>query len=190
MIKPLIIGVSGATGTIYAVRLLEILKELKIPTILVVSEIGFLNAKQELNIIPKDLIKLADEYYNNTEMTASIASGSFLTQGMIIAPCSVKTLSNVANCNDNNLIARAADVTLKERRKLVLLFRETPLHMGHIRLLEQVTSSGGIVMPPVPAFYNKPQTIEDLVLHTVFRCLDLFDINSNYSSRWGKNSGF
>ncbi len=181
---PIIVGITGATGIIYSIKLLEVLKVLKIETILSVSQMGFYTAKEELNITPKDLIKMADHYYPIDSLAAPISSGSFLSGGMIVAPCSVKTLSAIANSYNDNLIARAADVCLKERRKLVLLFRETPLHLGHINLMRQVAESGGIIMPPLPAFYNKPKSIDDIVSHTVGRCLDLFHMDSNIIKRW------
>lgn len=181
---PIIVGISGASGIIYAVKLLESLKKLNIKTILVVSKMGFFTAKEELNISENELINLATEFYPNNALHASISSGSFLNRGMIIAPCSVKTLSSIANSYNDNLITRSADVALKERRKLVLIFRETPLHSGHIDLMQKATNSGAIIMPPVPAFYNKPQSIDDIVNHTVARALDLFNIENNITKRW------
>lgn len=182
---PIVIGITGATGVIYGVKILKTLNELGIKTILIISDMGILNARQELGMSLKDLTSLANESYSNRDMEAPIASGSFLTSGMIVAPCSVKSLSGIANCYDDTLITRAADVTIKERRKLILLFRETPLHMGYIKLMEKVTCSGGIVMPPVPAFYNNPKTIDDVVNHTINRCLDLMGISINNKQRWG-----
>lgn len=182
---PIIIGVTGASGIIYAVKILEALKTLNIKTILVVSSMGFFTAREELDMSKEKLIELADEYYPNNSLHASIASGSFLTRGMIIAPCSIKTLSSVANSYNDNLITRSADVILKERRKLVLMVRETPLHAGHIDLMQKVTLSGGIIMPPMPAFYNKPQSIDDIINHSVSRTLDLFSIENNITKRWG-----
>lgn len=182
--RPIIIGVSGATGAVYPFRILQELKRLNQKTILVVSEMAFMTIKQELNISPKEFISMADEYIVNSNLGASIASGSYLTKGMIVAPCSIKSLSGIANCYDDNLITRSADVCLKERRKVVLLLRETPLHLGHINLMKQATENGAIIMPPVPAFYNNPQTIDDIVNHTVSRVLDLFDINTDISQRW------
>lgn len=182
---PIIVGVTGASGIIYAVKLLETLKKLNIKTILVVSSMGFFTAKEELGLEKEDLISLASEYYPNNSLHASISSGSFLTAGMIIAPCSIKTLSSIANSYNDNLITRSADVVLKERRKLVLMVRETPLHAGHIKLMQQATENGAIIMPPVPAFYNKPQSIDDIINHSVARCLDLLEIENNLTLRWG-----
>ena len=182
---PIIIGLSGATGAIYGVELLKILKLLNIKTILVASEMGFYTAKEELNLKPKDIIALADEYYPNTDFNAPIASGSFLNRGMIVAPCSVKSLSAIANSYDSNLLVRSADVCLKEKRKLVIMFRETPLHLGHIQLMEKIALYGGIIAPPLPAFYNNPKTIDDIVKHSILRVLDLFDIEHNLLQRWG-----
>lgn len=181
---PIIVGVTGASGIIYAVKLLETLKKLNIKTILVVSSMGFFTAREELNLSKEDLISMADEYYPNNALHASISSGSFLTRGMIIAPCSIKTLSSVANSYNDNLITRSADVVLKERKKLVLMVRETPLHAGHLKLMQTATESGALIMPPMPAFYNNPQSIDDIVNHTVSRTLDLFDIENNLTKRW------
>ncbi|MFL1781173.1 UbiX family flavin prenyltransferase [Candidatus Hepatincolaceae symbiont of Richtersius coronifer] len=181
---PIIIGITGATGAIYAIALLKALKQLDYRTILIVSEMGFYTIKDELNMTPKQVIALADEYYSNSNLGAPIASGSFLTLGMIVAPCSVKSLSGIAHAYDDTLITRAADVVLKERRRLVLLLRETPFNLIHINLMKQATESGAIIMPPVPAFYNKPNSIADIVSHTVARCLDLFAIENDLTLRW------
>ena len=182
---PIIIGISGATGAIYGIELLKTLKLLNIKTILVVSQMGFYTINQELGISAKEVISLADDYYTNENFNAPIASGSFLTSGMIIAPCSVKSLSSIANCYDDNLLTRSADVCLKEQRKLVLMFRETPIHLGHIKLMEQLSTMGGIIAPPVPAFYNHPKSIDDIVQHSILRVLDLFNIEHNMLKRWG-----
>ncbi|MCL2566872.1 MAG: UbiX family flavin prenyltransferase [Alphaproteobacteria bacterium] len=184
MNNSIIVGISGASGIIYAVKLLEALKKLNIRTILVVSKMGFFTAQHELNLSQEQLIAMSDEFYPNNALHSSISSGSFLTKGMIIAPCSVKTLSGIANSYNDNLITRAADVILKERRKLVLMFREAPLHLGHIELMQKATLNGAIIMPPMPAFYNKPQSIEDIVQHSVARCLDLLGIENSLSRRW------
>ncbi|MDR2007900.1 MAG: UbiX family flavin prenyltransferase [Alphaproteobacteria bacterium] len=184
MNNAIIVGISGASGIVYAVKLLETLRSLNIKTILVVSKMGFFTAREELGLGEQELIAMADEFYPNNALHAGISSGSFLSRGMIVVPCSVKTLSGIAHSYNDNLITRAADVMLKERRKLVLMFRETPLHLGHIDLMQKATMNGAIIMPPVPAFYNKPQTIEDIVNHSVARCLDLFGIENNISARW------
>src|SRR4029077_410630 len=151
---------------------------------LIVSDAGVLNAWQEDGLTRNDLDKLADVVHNPRDVGASIASGSFITQGMVIAPCSMKTLSGVAHAYSDNLITRAADVILKERRRLVLVIREAPLNLAHLRNMVAVTEMGGVVFPPVPAFYSHPKTIDDIVNHTVGRVLDLFDVNHESVTRW------
>ncbi len=183
--KRLVVGVTGATGVIYAVRLLEELAALPDwESHLVVSEAGVLSAWQELALSRKDLEKLADVVHGPRDVGAPIASGSFTSEGMVIAPCSMKTLSAVANGYSENLVSRAADVVLKERRRLVLLTREAPLNLAHLRNMVAVTEMGGIVFPPVPAFYTGATTIDDLVNDTVGRVLDLFGIRSPRLARW------
>lgn len=181
----LIIGITGATGVIYGIRLLEVLSSLKnIETHLIISEAGETTIKYETRYSIKDVIKLADYTYDIKDVAARISSGSFQRDGMIIAPCTVKTMSALAYSYTDNLIIRAGDVTLKERQKLVLLLRETPLHLGHIRNMERLTEMGAIIMPPLPAFYHKPQKIEDIIDHTVGKTLDLFNIKHNLFQRW------
>lgn len=180
----LIVGVSGATGIVYAVELLRALRELDVETHLVVTAAGERTRSYETTMTAGDLRSLADVVYPVTDVGAAIASGSFRTRGMIVAPCSIRTLSEIATGATSNLLTRAADVCLKERRRLVLLVRETPLHLGHLRSMTAVTEAGGIVMPPVPAFYTKPRTIDDIVSHTVARALDLFDLDAG-ATRWG-----
>jgi flavin prenyltransferase len=176
-IRKLVIGISGATGIIYAIRLLEILREIEnIESHLVVSSAAARTLSLETDYSLGQVKALADEVYNFSDIGATIASGSFKTMGMVILPCSVKTLSGVANCYSENLLLRAADVTLKERRPLVLSFRETPLHSGHVRLMQQASDMGAILAPPMPAFYTKPASIQDLVDHHVFKILDLLGI--------------
>lgn len=182
----LIIGISGSSGIIYGIRLLEALQTLPIETHLVVSKAGHLTRAYETNLSANQLITLADVYHRYHDITAPIASGSFKTLGMIIAPCSMKTLGEIASGVTCNLLSRAADVVLKERRRLVLLPRETPLHAGHLQNMLHITQMGGIICPPVPAFYNQPQTIMDLVDDTAGRVLDLFDIDNNLVRRWGE----
>ena len=185
--KPrLIIGISGSSGIIYGIRLLQVLQKLAIETHLVVSKAGQLTRAYETDISAAELKAMADVYHPCTDITASIASGSFKTLGMIIAPCSMKTLGEIAHGISSTLLTRAADVVLKERRKLVLLPRETPLHLTHLNNMVTITQMGGIICPPVPAFYNKPQSIEDLVNDTVGRVLDLFDLESGLVNRWGE----
>src|SRR5687768_7859645 len=184
MKKRLIVGIAGATGAIYGVRLLESLRELDMESHLVLSDAGALNLWHELKMRRKDLEKLATAAYNPKDIGAAIASGSFLTEGMVIAPCSMKTLAAVAHAHADDLVSRAADVVLKERRRLVLLPRETPLNLAHLRNMTAVSEMGGIVFPPVPAFYALPKTLDDLVGHTVARVLDLFGVHSPKLARW------
>ena len=185
MTKRLIIGITGATGATYGVELLKALNALEgWESHLVLSEAGALNLMHELKMRRKDLEKLATAAYNPRDIGAAIASGSFLTEGMVIAPCSMKTLSAVAHAHADDLVSRAADVVLKERRRLVLIPRETPLNLAHLRNMTAVTEMGAIVMPPMPAFYALPKSIEDLVAHTVGRILDLFGVHSARLSRW------
>ena len=185
MTKRLIIGITGATGATYGVELLKALNALEgWESHLVLSEAGALNLMHELKMRRKDLEKLATAAYNPRDIGAAIASGSFLTEGMVIAPCSMKTLAAVAHAHADDLVSRAADVVLKERRRLVLIPRETPLNLAHLRNMTAVTEMGAIVMPPMPAFYALPKSIEDLVAHTVGRILDLFGVHSARLSRW------
>jgi 4-hydroxy-3-polyprenylbenzoate decarboxylase len=183
----LIVGISGASGIIYGVRLLELLRGTNVETHLVVSRAGHLTRAQESSLTRKQLRELAKVHYPNSDLAAPIASGSFRTMGMVILPCSVRTLAEIATGVTSSLLTRAADVVLKERRRLVLVFRETPLHAGHIKNMLAVTEAGGIVMPPVPAFYALPQSIEEMVTHTVCRVLDLFEIDLGKLPRWGEN---
>jgi 4-hydroxy-3-polyprenylbenzoate decarboxylase len=181
----LIIAITGATGTVFGVRLLQYLRSRGgVETHLVVSSAGVLTAHQELGMKRADLESLAGVVHNVNDVGAAIASGSFQSAGMVIAPCSMKTLAACALGLNDNLIARAADVTLKERRRLVLLTREAPLNLAHIRNMEAVTLMGGVIFPPVPAFYQKPQTIAQIVDHTLARVLDLFAIEHDLAPRW------
>jgi flavin prenyltransferase len=182
----LIIGISGSSGIIYGIRLLETLRTLSVETHLVISKAGQLTRAYETELSASELKALADVYHPYNDIAAPIASGSFKTLGMIIAPCSMKTLGEIASGVTNNLLSRAADVVLKERRRLVLMPRETPLHLGHLQNMTQITQMGGIICPPVPAFYNKPQNIMDLVNDTVGRVLDLFDLDNGLVRRWGE----
>ena len=185
MKKRLIIAVTGATGSIYGMRILQQLREIGgWESHLVVSDSGVLNAWQEYGLARKDLNKLADVVHNPRDVGASIASGSFVTHGMVIAPCSMKTLAGVAHAFSDNLITRAADVILKERRRLVLLVREAPLNLAHLRNMTAVTEMGGVIFPPVPAFYNQPKSVDDIIDHTVGRVLDLFEVNHDNIARW------
>jgi len=181
----LIVALTGATGSIYGLRILETLRRQGgWETHLIVSDAGMLNAWQEYQLARKDITSLADVVHNVRDVGASISSGSFITAGMVIAPCSMKTLAAVANGFSDNLISRAADVILKERRRLVLITREAPLNLAHIRNMASVTEMGGVIFPPVPAFYSRAKTIDDLVNHTVGRVLDLFGIAHQNISRW------
>ncbi|HEV7912569.1 MAG TPA: UbiX family flavin prenyltransferase [Albitalea sp.] len=180
----LIVGISGASGSIYGVRLLELLKRSGIRTHLVMSRAAQIALASETDLKVADVEALATVVHANSDIGAACASGSFATLGMIVAPCSVKTMSEIATGVTPHLISRAADVTLKERRRLVLMLRETPLHLGHIRTMAAVTEAGAIVYPPVPAFYARPKSLADMVDHTLGRVLDLFGIDSGTVQRW------
>ncbi len=182
----LIVGISGSTGPHYGVRLLEVLREHRpdIETHLVMSSGARTTISYEMSRDPDSVAALASVVHDERNVAASIASGTFLTEGMVVAPCSMKSLSAIANSYNDNLIARAADVCLKERRKLVLVVRETPLHLGHLRLMEQVTASGAVVLPPVPGFYHLPKTIEEVIDQTVTKILDQFGIHLDLIQRW------
>ncbi|MCW5588937.1 MAG: UbiX family flavin prenyltransferase [Legionellales bacterium] len=184
--KKLVIGMSGASGVIYGIRLLQILRELGIESHVIMSRNAEITLAYETSYKAHDVKALADVSYRINDLAATIASGSFRHDGMIIAPCSARLLCEIAAGTGDNLIARAADVTLKERRRLVLLLRETPLTLQHIRAMATVTEMGGIIAPVVPAFYIKPQSLDELVDHTVGRCLDLFDIDIGNVKRWKK----
>ena len=181
----LVIGITGASGVIYGIRLLEVLSaEKDIETHLIISEAGEKNMRYETGWKIEDVKALADFSYDVNDIEARLASGSFRRDGMIIAPCTVKTMSALANSYTENLLIRAGDVTLKERKRLVLLVRETPLHLGHLRNMERLSEMGAIIMPPVPAFYHRPETIEDIIDHTVGKVLDILDIGHNLFQRW------
>lgn len=181
----LIIGITGASGVIYGIRLLEVLATNKdVETHLIISEAGAEIIKHETNWELEKVRALADACYDIKDIGSRLSSGSFRRDGMVIAPCSMKTLSALANSYTDNLIARSADITLKERKRLVLLARETPLHLGHLRNMVKLTEMGAIVFPPVPAFYHKPKTIQNLIDYTVGRVLDIFDIKHNLLPRW------
>jgi flavin prenyltransferase len=181
----LIIGMSGASGLIYGIRLLEILREMpQVETHLVLSEAARLNITVETQYSVDDVRAMADEVYSIRNIAASISSGSFKVHGMVIAPCSMKTLSAVANSYADNLLVRAADVTLKERRRLVIMPRETPLHAGHCKLMYEASLMGAILFPPIPSFYDRPESIDDIVTASVARVLDLFDVDPGLLKRW------
>jgi 4-hydroxy-3-polyprenylbenzoate decarboxylase len=183
--RRLIVAITGATGVIYGVRLLQLLRELPgVESHLIISEAGVLNLHQELEMRRKQVEALADVVHNVRDVGASIASGSFQSDGMIVAPCSMKTLASIAHGLSDNLIARAADVVLKERRRLVLMVRETPFNLAHLRNMTSVTEMGGIIFPPLPGFYHRPQSIAEMVDHTLGRVLDLFAIEHALTPRW------
>lgn len=185
MSKRIIVAITGASGAIYGVRALQVLRQISdVETHLVMTSGSRMTMAAETKMPPGEVEALADVVHSNRNLGAAVSSGSFQTDGMIVAPCSIKTLSGIAHAYSENLVVRAADVVLKERRRLVLLVRETPLHSGHIRLMSDVTQSGAIVFPPVPAFYHRPVTIEDLIDQTIARVLDLFGIESDLFTRW------
>jgi flavin prenyltransferase len=183
--KRMIVAITGASGAIYGVRTLEALRASgEIEIHLVISPSAARTLREETDFSMDHVRALAHVVHKHTDIGASIASGSFRTDGMIVAPCSVKTLSGIAHCYAEDLVIRAADVCLKERRRVVLLFRETPLHAGHISLMDRATRMGAIIMPPTPSFYNRPQTVDDIVNQSVGRLLDLLDIRNNLVTRW------
>ena len=183
--RRLIVAITGATGSVYGIRLLETLRRLGgVETHLLISSAGWLNIQHELQLSKEDVHRLADVVHSVRDVGASIASGSFSTDGMIVAPCSMKTLAGIAHGLSDNLITRAADVTLKERRRLVLMVRETPLNLAHLRNMTAVTEMGGIIFPPLPAFYNQPASIDEMVDHTVARVLDLFALGPALAPAW------
>ncbi len=181
----LIVAITGSSGAIYGIRLLEALRAVpKVEVHLIISKSGKLTIGLETGRKARDIEKLAHQVHSDQDLAASISSGSFRTDGMIVAPCSMKTLSGIVHSYADNLVVRAADVVLKERRRLVLMPRETPLHVGHCRLLLQAAEMGVIIAPPIPAFYNKPRTLDDAINHSIGRVLDLFDIESKLVKRW------
>jgi 4-hydroxy-3-polyprenylbenzoate decarboxylase len=183
--RRLVIAITGATGSIYGIRLLQVLRDMPgIETHLMLSEAGVLNLHQELDMKRKDAEAFADVVHNVRDIGATIASGSFQSDGMIVAPCSMKTLAAVAHGLSDNLITRAADVVLKERRRLVLMVRETPFNLAHLRNMTAVTEMGGIIFPPLPGFYQRPQSIAEMVDHTVGRVLDLYGVAHSLTPRW------
>lgn len=184
MAEPLIVGITGATGITYAVELLRTLKRLGQPVHLIFTEMGARTLGMETDVSVDELKSLVERTHSNKNLAAAPSSGSFQTRGMIVVPCSVKTLSGIANAFTYNLVIRAADVTLKERRPLVLMVRETPLHIGHLRLMTQACEAGAVILPPLPAFYNRPETLDDVVRHTVGRALDALGIAHDLGGRW------
>ncbi|HVX75977.1 MAG TPA: UbiX family flavin prenyltransferase [Bradyrhizobium sp.] len=185
----LIVGITGASGTVYGVAALKALRAAGIETHLVISKSGQITAAHELDMSLSEVMSLADVVYKAGDIAAAISSGSFRTMGMLVAPCSIRTLSEIASGVTSSLLTRAADVVLKERRKLVLMVRETPYHLGHLRSMTQVTEMGAIVMPPVPAFYTRPATVDAIVGHSVGRALDLLGVENSMVGRWGEDIG-
>jgi 4-hydroxy-3-polyprenylbenzoate decarboxylase len=188
MPKRIVVGISGASGVTYGVRLLQVLKETDYETHLIISKSGELNIKIETDYDPNDVKSMADYVYDHKDVAASLASGSFLTEGMVVVPCTIKTLSGIANSYNENLLVRAADVTLKERRKLVLVVRETPLHKGHLRLMTMAADMGAHILPPVPSFYHMPKTIDDIIDQTIGKIFDFMGIEHDLFRRWGEES--
>jgi 4-hydroxy-3-polyprenylbenzoate decarboxylase len=188
MPKRIVVGISGASGVTYGVRLLNVLKDTDIETHLIISKSGELNIKIETDDDPNDVRALANFVYDHKDVAASLASGSFLTEGMVVVPCTIKTLSGIANSYNENLLVRAADVTLKEGRKLVLVVRETPLHKGHLRLMTLAADMGAHILPPVPSFYHLPKTIDDIIDQTIGKIFDFMDIEHDLFRRWGEKS--
>lgn len=182
--RRMIVGVSGATGVVYAIRLLEVLRDLRIESHLVISKPGEMTLAYETELATRELRAMADFSYAIGDVGAAISSGSFRTMGMVVAPCSMRTVGEIAACTSSNLLTRAADVCLKERRRLVLMVRETPLHIGHLKAMLTATEAGAIMFPPVPAFYARPQSLADMVDHTIGRVLDLFDLDAGLVDRW------
>ncbi|MEM6583422.1 MAG: UbiX family flavin prenyltransferase [Pseudomonadota bacterium] len=185
----LIVGISGSSGVIYGIRLLEMLREIpEVESHLVISSGAKLNIALETDWQTSDVSALADVVYKDGDLGAAISSGSYPIDGMVVIPCAIKTLSGVVNSYADNLLVRAADVTLKEQRKLVLVPRESPLHVGHTRLLHEAAKMGAVICPPMPAFYSHPQTIDDMINHTVGRVLDLFGVDCGHVTRWEGSS--
>ena len=182
----LVVGISGASGVIYGVRLLELLKKLPVETHLVMSRSAELTLAYETDLKVSEVQALADAVYPVGDLGAALSSGSFRTLGMVVAPCSVRSMGEMAAGTGSTLLTRAADVTLKERRRLVLLVRETPLHLGHLRAMLALTEMGAVIAPPVPAFYARPQSLEEMVDHTLGRVLDLFGFDTGTVRRWGE----
>jgi 4-hydroxy-3-polyprenylbenzoate decarboxylase len=182
--KRLIVGISGASGIIFGIRMLEILKKLDIETHLIVSKAAEMTLAYETDMKLKDLREMAHEFHPMADIGANISSGSYKTLGMVIVPCSIRTMSEISCGVTGSLMSRAADVVLKDRRRLVLAIRETPLHTGHLRTMTQLSEMGAIIAPIMPAFYNRPKTLDDIIDHTVGRLLDLFDIDAHLVKRW------
>jgi len=188
MAKRIVIGISGASGVTYGVRMLDVLRKTDFETHLIISNAGRLNIEIETSCTPAEVEAMADFVYDQNDMAASLASGSFLTEGMVVVPCTIKSLSGIANSYNENLLVRTADVTLKEKRKLVLVVRETPLHVGHLRLMTLAAEMGAHILPPVPSFYHQPETIEDIIDQTIGKVFDYMGIEHDLFKRWGENN--
>lgn len=188
MPKRIVVGISGASGVIYGVKMLSLLKPTDFETHLILSEAGKINIQIETGLSIDEVAGSADVVHDSRDMTASLASGSFLTEGMVVVPCTIKTLSAIANSYNSNLLVRAADVTLKEKRKLVLVVRETPLHKGHLRLMSLAADMGAHILPPIPSFYHKPKTLNDIIHQTIGKIFDYLGIEHRLFQRWGESS--
>jgi len=186
MTRRIVIGISGASGVIYGIKMLELLKDKGLETHLVISDSGKNNIEIETGLRADEVATMADHVYDNKDVGAALASGSFLTEGMVVVPCTIKTLSGIANSYTNNLLVRAADVTLKEKRKLVLVVRETPLHVGHLRLMTRAANMGAHILPPIPSFYHQPKTIDDIIHQTIGKIFDYLGIEHHLFKRWGE----
>lgn len=184
----IVVGISGATGAIYGIRTLETLRDCNVETHLVLTDSAKRTIEMETTFTIREVEKLADYVHDNKDIGASISSGSFKTDGMIIAPCAIKSLSALANSYNDSLLVRAADVMLKEKRKLVVIPRETPLHTGHLKLMLAVAEMGAVLLPPMPAYYHMPKTIDDIINQTVGKTLDQFNIEHNLFTRWGSET--
>jgi 4-hydroxy-3-polyprenylbenzoate decarboxylase len=186
MAKRIVVGISGASGVTYGVRMLELLRKTEFETHLIISGAGKLNIEIETSYAPDEVAAMADFTYDHKDMAASLASGSFLTEGMVVIPCTIRSLSGIANAYNENLLVRAADVTLKEKRKLVLVVRETPLHIGHLRLMTMAAEMGAHILPPMPSFYHQPKTIDDIIDQTIGKVFDYIGIEHELFNRWGE----
>jgi flavin prenyltransferase len=185
--RRMVVGISGASGSVYGIRLLEALRKVDVETHLVISRSGKRTIFEETNLKLEDVRSLADVYYPSDDIGAAISSGSFRTLGMVVAPCSIRSLSEIAYGNTTSLLTRAVDVALKERRKVVLMCRETPLRIAHLKAMQAAAEDGALIMPPVPAFYTRPESLDEIIDHTVGRVLDYFDIETDLVRRWGED---
>jgi len=188
MSKRIVIGIAGASGVTYGIRMLECLKEIDFETHLILSEAAKTNIRIETAYQPDEVADMADFVYDHKNVAAAPASGSFLTEGMVVVPCTIKTLSGIANSYTENLLVRAADVSLKEKRKLVLVVRETPLHQGHLALMARAADMGAHILPPVPSFYHRPKSIQDIIDQTIGKILDYMGIRHDLFQRWGEDA--